>query len=346
MSLDVTGNYRYPPPNPAWLALAEEAVIEPDLPIVDAHHHLWVEGDVPYLLDEISADIASGHRIESTVFVQAHFGYRSDGPQALRPVGETEAVAAMRAEARRRQLQTDVAAAIVGFVDLTLGEAASEVIEAHQAAAPDAFRGVRHSVSRDEQFPNGIVLRPAAAGLLASSDYRAGLKAVEQAGLSYDAMLYHGQIDELVDCATAFPNLPIVLDHYGCLLGIGPYEGRRSELMVEWRRSLARLAACPNVSIKLGGLGMIVCGAGWHLAERPPSSLQLADDWKPMFDAAVEIFGPERCMLESNFPVDKAMWSYRTLWNTYKRLTASFSPSERDQLFRGTAKRFYRLAAQ
>lgn len=346
MSLDVTGNYRYPPPDPSWLALSGEAVLEPDLPIVDAHHHLWTEGGVPYLLDELSEDLASGHRIEATVFVQAHYGYRHDGPAALRCVGETEKVAALREESRRRSLRTNVAAAIVGFVDLTLGDGAAEVIEAHQAAAPDAFRGVRHSVSRDERFPNGIVLRPAPAGLLASKSYRAGLKAVERAGLSYDAMLYHGQIDELVDCARALPGLPIVLDHYGCLLGVGPYEGRRNELMVEWRRSLARLAACPNVTIKLGGLGMIVCGAKWHLGDRPPSSAQLAEDWRPMFEAAVEIFGPDRCMLESNFPVDKAMCSYRALWNAFKRLTTSFTPSERDQLFRGTASRFYRLALQ
>nr|WP_314447317.1 amidohydrolase family protein [uncultured Sphingomonas sp.] len=346
MSLDVTGSYRYPPPNSAWLALCTEAVLEPDLPIVDAHHHLWTEGGAPYLLDELSDDLASGHQIEATVFVQAHYGYRPDGPVALRPVGETEKVASLRAEARRRGSRSDVAAAIVGFVDLTLGDDAAEVIEAHQAAAPDAFRGVRHSVSRDELFPNGIVLRPAPAGLLSSDSYRGGLKAVERAGLSYDAMLYHGQIDELVDCARAFPNLPIVLDHYGCLLGVGPYEGRRDELMVEWRRSLTRLAAFPNVTIKLGGLGMIVCGARWHLDDQPPSSSMLAGDWRPMFDTAVDIFGPDRCMLESNFPVDKAMWSYRTLWNTFKRLTISFSPSERDNLFRGTASRFYRLAPQ
>lgn len=346
MSLDVTGSYRYPPPDPAWLTLAGEAVLEPDLPIVDAHHHLWTEGGAAYLLDELSDDLASGHRIEATVFVQAHYGYRPDGPDALRPVGETEKVAAMRTEARRRKLQTDVAAAIVGYVDLTLGDGAAEVIEAHQAAAPDAFRGVRHSVSRDELFPNGIVLRPAPAGLLASNLYRAGLKAVERAGLSYDAMLYHGQIDELVDCARALPNLPIVLDHYGCLLGVGPYEDRRQELLGEWRSSLSRLAACPNVSIKLGGLGMIVCGARWHLENHPPSSARLADDWRPMFDTAVDLFEPDRCMLESNFPVDKAMWSYRTVWNTFKRLTTSYSPTERDKLFRGAASRFYRMAPQ
>lgn len=343
MGLDVTGRYRYPPPNDAWLALHDEPVLDPEQPIIDAHHHLWTEGGVPYLLDELTADVGSGHNVEATVFVQAHFRYRTDGPEPLRPVGETEAVSAMRAEAARRGSKVKVAAGIVGFVDLLLGDDAEAVIDAHMAAAPDAFRGVRHSVSRDEQFPNGIVLRPAPPRLLADERYRRGLAAVMRAGLSYDAMLYHGQIHELVECARALPDLPIVLDHYGCLLGVGPYAGRPPELLAEWRAAMGRLAQCPNVSVKLGGLGMIVCGAEWHLADGPPSSSDLAESWRPLFEPTVELFGTERCMLESNFPVDKAMWSYKVVWNAFKRLSAGFSPTEKSNLFRDTANRFYRL---
>lgn len=343
MGLDVTGRYRYPAPNDGWLALHEEPVLDPEQPIVDAHHHLWTEGGVPYLLDELSDDLGSGHNVEATVFVQAHFGYLTDGPEALRPVGETEAVNAIRTDAARRGSKAKIAAGLVGFVDLLLGDEATAVIEAHISAAPDAFRGVRHSVSRDEQFPDGIVLRPAPPRLLADERYRRGLAAVMQAGLSYDAMLYHGQIDELVDCARALPDLQIVLDHYGCLLGVGPYAGQPPELRTEWRLAMTRLAQCPNVSVKLGGLGMIVCGAEWHLADRPPTSTAVAESWRPMFETAVELFGTERCMLESNFPVDKAMWSYKVLWNAFKRLTASFSGTEKSNLFRDTANRFYRL---
>jgi predicted TIM-barrel fold metal-dependent hydrolase len=346
LGLDVTGRYRYPPPNPAWLALDVEDVLEPDLPIVDSHHHLWVERQTPYLLEELTKDLTSGHRIEATVCVQAHYSYRADGPEDLRPVGETEAVSEIRKEAVRRHLTTNVAASIVGFVDLLRGDSAEDAIVAHKAAAPDAFRGVRHSVSRDEHFPDGIVIRPAPRGLLGDTQYRAGLRAVQRASLSYDAMLYHGQLDELSDCAQALPDLPIVLDHYGCPLGVGPYESYRSEVFQTWKRALQRLAARPNVSVKLGGLGMIVCGAKWHEAPRPPSSLQLAEDWRPMFETVVELFGTSRCMVESNFPVDKAMWSYRTLWNAFKRLTCDYSSRERDDLFRGTANRFYRLGLQ
>lgn len=343
MGLEVTGRYRYPPPDEAWLARRREQPLDPDLPIVDAHHHLWAESGVPYLLDEFAADLTTGHRIEATVFVQAHHAYRESGPAHLRPVGETEAVALMRRDAVACGITTNVAAAIVGFADLTLGDRVEEVINAHLAAAPDAFRGVRHSVSHDENFPDGIVIKPAPVGLLSDPRYRQGLAVLSRRGLSYDAMLYHSQIDELADCAAALPDLQIVLDHYGCILGVGPYAGRPPELFDEWRRSMTRLAECPNVSVKLGGLGMIICGPTWHESDEPPTSAELADDWRPYFDTAVELFSADRCMVESNFPVDKAMWSYSTLWNAFKRLAVGASDAERTALFSGTARRFYRI---
>ena len=343
MGLDVTGRYRYPPPDPTWLAQCDEVVLEPELRIVDAHHHLWTEGGRPYLLDALTDDLASGHDVVATVFVQAHYSYRTAGPEALRPVGETERVEAIRANAKARGL--DVAAAIVGFADLTRGEAVAEVLDAHAAASP-AFRGVRHSVARDEAFPDGIVIRPAPAGLLNSPAYRAGLREVARAGLSYDAMLYHVQLDELVETARALPDLPIILDHFGCVLGVGPHAADRDELLARWRADMRRLADCPNVTVKLGGLGMIVCGAQWHLADRPPSSRTLAKAWRPLFDPCIDLFGPERCMVESNFPVDKAMWSYRTLWNAFKLLSSDLSVDERAALFEATARRVYRISAQ
>jgi L-fuconolactonase len=341
LSLDITGRYRYPPPNDEWLALSREEVIDAELPIVDSHHHLWEQGGAPYLLDQIAEDLASGHRVEATVFVQANYAHRQSGPSHLAPVGETEAVARIRAAARERGLTTDVAAAIVGFADLTLGDRVEEVIDAHLAAAPDAFRGIRHSVARDEHFPDGIVIRPAPARLLDNTAYRDGLKVLSRRGLSYDAMIYHEQIDELADCASALPDLPIVLDHYGCMLGVGAYAGRPPALFESWRQSMKRLAERPNVSVKVGGLGMIICGATWHELPQPPSSVQLAEDWRPYFETTVGLFGPQRCMVESNFPVDKAMWSYRTLWNAFKRLTSNASEMEREALFSGTARRFY-----
>ncbi len=343
MGLEVTGRYRYPVPNPKWLALQTESVLDPNLPIVDAHHHLWVEGGVPYLIDELAADVGDGHNVMATIFVQAHYGYRDAGPDHLRPVGETEHVAALAAASRRRGIATDIAAGIVAFADLTAGDRLDEVLDAHAIAGRGAFRGVRHSVSRDRHFPDGVVIKAAPAGLLADPAYRAGLRRLAKRGLTYDAMLYHAQIPELTAMARAIPDLPIVLDHIGCILGVGPYEGRETESFAKWREAMTDLARCANVSVKFGGLGMIVCGATWHERSLPPTSIELADAWRPYFATCVELFGADRCMFESNFPVDKAMYSYRTLWNAFKRLAADASATERTALFSGTAARFYRV---
>ncbi|MBJ7376017.1 amidohydrolase family protein [Sphingobium sp.] len=344
MGLDVTGRYRYPAPNPAWLAHAREEAIDPDLPIIDPHHHLWVEAGIPYLLDQLLADLGEGHRIDATIFVQAHYAYRAGGPRHLAPVGETEAVAAIAAEAARRGAATAVAAGIVAHADLMLGDAVEEVLAAHMDAADGRLRGIRHSVSRDELFPDGIVLRPSPAGMLADPAYRAGLARVQAAGLVYDAMLYHRQIPELIALARAMPDLPIILDQIGCIIGVGPYEGRADENFERWSQDMADLARCPNVRVKIGGFGMIICGARWHERDAPPSSIELADAWRPYVDRCIALFGADRCMFESNFPVDKAMYSYATLWNAFKRLAAGASATEKHALFAGTATASYGLS--
>lgn len=341
MGLDVTGQYRYPPPDLAWLEQVEEEVLDPEIVIVDSHHHLWEQSGVPYLLHEILGDTQSGHRVAATVFVQANYGYRTFGPAHLAPVGETEKVATMRKAARQLGSPTDIAAAVVAYADLMLGDAVDEVLVAHAEAAEGALRGIRHSVSRDENFPDGIVLRPAPAGMLADTQYRTGLGRLRDHDLVYEAMLYHQQIPELAGMAKALPDLKIVLDHIGCVLGIGPYQGRERETFLGWRRDMEVLSQCPNVNVKIGGFGMIICGARWHERSMPPSSSELAEAWRPYVETCIDLFGVERCMFESNFPVDKAMYSYRTLWNSFKRLTASMGHAERAALFAGTAVKTY-----
>ena len=343
MGLDITGRYRYPAPRAAWLAQHVEPVIDPDLPIIDPHHHIWEEAGNPYLLDDLIGDLDTGHRIEATVFVQAHYGYRTSGPEELRCVGETEKATALAEEAQRRNYAPAICAGIVGFADLLLGSGVARVLEAHVEAGKGRFRGVRHSVSRDTNFPDGIVLRPAQAGLLGDATYREGLAAIARGGLSYDCMCYHQQIPELTAMARAVPDLAIVLDHYGTILGVGPYESNRAENFAAWRRDLAELATCPNVSIKLGGMGMIICGPTWHEQPTPPDSATLAEVWRPYVETCIELFGADRCMFESNFPVDKAMYSYPVLWNAFKRLAAGASAEEKSALFHDTASRFYRL---
>jgi L-fuconolactonase len=344
MSLDSSGQYRYPPPNPEWLARHSEPVIDPALPIIDPHHHLWIEQGAAYLGPEITADLAEGHTIAATVFVQAHYAYRDDLAPHLAPLGETERVVEIARDCRANGCPTDVAAAIVAFADLTLGERLEDVLDAHEAAGQGRLRGIRHGVSRDPNYPEGIVIRPAPAGLLGDRAYRAGLARLAARGLTYDAMLYHRQIGELTKAARAVPDLGIVLDHIGCIIGIEPYRGHEAETFKAWRSDMAELAKCPNVSVKIGGLGMIICGAEWHLADKPPSSATLADTWRPYVETCIEMFGAARCMFESNFPVDKAMYGYRTVWNAFKRLTASASADERRALFSGTAARVYRIA--
>jgi L-fuconolactonase len=343
MSLDITGHYRYPPPRASWLALHQEDILDPDLPIIDAHHHIWEEPGNLYLLDDFASDMASGHAIQATVFVQAHYSYRKTGPDALRPVGETEKIMALCAVAAASGRSTHVCAAIIGYADLMLGNDVAAVLVAHIAAAGSRFKGVRHSVSRDSNFPDGIVLRAAPAEMLAHPTFREGLATVARYGLSYDAMLYHQQIPELTAMARALPALPIILDHYGCMIGVGPYVGREAETFREWRANMKELASCPNVLVKLGGMGMIICGARWHERPTPPSSTELAAAWSPLVETCIELFGVNRCMFESNFPVDKGMYSYATLWNAFKRITAGASDNEKAALFRGTAARSYRI---
>lgn len=343
MGLDVSGKYRYPVPDMDWLALSSEEVIQPSLPIVDAHHHLWIENGVPYLGRELIDDLASGHRIEATIFVQAHYGYRTEGHPQLAPVGETEKISQISEECAALGCRTRVASGIVAFADLMMGSAVERVIEAHSRAAAGTLRGIRHSVSRDPNYPDGIVIRPAADGLLYEPSYREGLVALVRHNLSYDAMLYHRQIPELSDLASAMPDLCIVLDHMGTKLGIPPYESNNQETFADWKRSMTELAQHDNVKVKIGGLGMIICGARWHERPAPPTSLELAEAWRPQIETCIELFGADRCMFESNFPVDKAMYSYRTLWNAFKRLAAGASDAERTALFSGTATNTYRI---
>ncbi len=332
------------PMDDTWLALNQEAVLEPQRPICDPHHHLWDHPGSRYLLDELLADITSGHNVVSTVFVECASMYRAAGPEALRPVGETEfagGIAAMSASGNHGSAR--ICAGIVGFADLTLGSAVREVLEAHIAAAPDRFRGIRHAAA---WHPSGEIRNShtnPVEGLFCDSRFREGFAVLGELGLSFDAWLYHTQIPELIDLARAFPDTVIIVDHFAGPLGIGPYAGRLDEVFADWRRAIAPLAECRNVYAKLGGLGMARCGYGWHTREAPPSSSTLADATRRYHDAMIELLGPERCMFESNFPVDKVSCSYRTLWNAFKRIAAGYSEGEKAALFHDTAVRAYRL---
>jgi predicted TIM-barrel fold metal-dependent hydrolase len=333
---------QHPVPNLAWLERLSEDVLEPELPIVDPHHHLWDHGGNTYFLDQLLADLGSGHNIVATVFLQCFWAYRISGPEPLRPVGETEFVAAIADEAARRKTPTKVCAGIVGYADLRQGEAVDAVLEGHIAAGGGRFRGIRHITARHPRFLASMSTPPAFA-LMSDPAFRTGFACLGRHGLSYDAWLYHTQIDQLTDLARAFPETPIVLNHVGGPLGVGPYRGKREEVFAAWRSALGTLATCPNVHMKLGGLAMVVNGFDFHENVLPPSSGELVEAWRPYMESCIELFGANRCMFESNFPVDKGMCSYAVLWNAFKRIAAGASAAERAALFHDTAAHFYRL---
>ncbi|MDO8431732.1 MAG: amidohydrolase family protein [Candidatus Binatus sp.] len=328
----------------ARLAQVVEQPLEPALPIIDPHHHLWDHPDSRYLLDEILRDTNSGHRVLATVFVECFSMYRADGPEAMKPVGETEFVNGIAAQsASGRFGETRVAAGIVSFADLALGDAVTPVLEAHIAAAPARFRGIRHAAGWDAspQVQNSHTNPP--ADLYQSKKFREGFARLKKLNLSFDAWQYHPQIPQLTDLAKAFPDTTIILDHFGGPLAIGPYEGKRAEIFAQWKKHIADLARCPNVVVKLGGINMPVNGFGWHRQPAPPTSDELVAATRDYYLHTIEQFGPARCMFESNFPVDRISCSYGVLWNAFKKIAAPFSAGEKADLFHRTAARVYRL---
>jgi len=328
--------------DPAWLALHGEPIIDPGQVIVDPHHHLWARETQAYMKPEAVADLASGHRVVASVFVECWSGYRDAGPEHLRAVGETEFAARQAGPVQIGQGTCEFVAGIVGHADLTSGDVLDEVLAAHAEAAGGRFRGIRHAVQHDASGTVPVV-RKAAPGLLVDPAFQRGVARLARHGLSFDAWLYQTQLDELTACARAAPDTAIVLNHLGGPLAIGAYAGRRDELTRAWTHGMSTLSRCPNVVVKLGGLGMATAGHGLHAGRMPPTSEQMANAYRAQVLAAIDLFGPERCMFESNFPVDKVSGSHAVLWNAFKRIAASFSADEKNALFARTAVRVYRL---
>jgi predicted TIM-barrel fold metal-dependent hydrolase len=334
----------YADPREDWLALRKEEIIDPARPIVDPHHHLWDRGGQRYLIEEMAEDIASGHNILGTVYVDCRSMYRAHGPEAFRPVGEVEfanGVAAMSASGGYGPAA--ICAGIVSHVNLLLGEAARPVLEAEIAAGQGRFRGIRHSSAWDADANVAGIYAKRPRGLLLDPTFRKGFASLARLGLSFDAWLFHPQIGELTDLARAFPDTRIVLDHCGGPIGIGSYANRRDEIFPAWKASIQEIARCPNVAVKLGGLAMRLLGYDFHERPLPPSSEQAAVAWRPYIEACIEAFGPERSMFESNFPPDKGQCSYQVIFNAFKRIAAQYSEAEKTALFSKTATEFYQL---
>ncbi|CAB4884608.1 unannotated protein [freshwater metagenome] len=324
-----------------WLAQRTEDVIAPDLAIIDAHHHLWDHSGMSrYLLDDLQADTGAGHRVEATVYMECQWAYRTDGPAELRPVGETETIAGIAEQSSATGTEIK---GIISFADMTLGDAAQDVLEAHITAGRGRFRGIRHATAFD---PSPEVERShtrPTPQLMADPSFRRGVQRLADLDLTFDAWLYHPQIPELTALARAVPDCTFVLDHLGGIVGTGPYAGHRATILEQWRLDLAELATCPNVVIKLGGIGMVLFGLGFEHQPLPPTSTDLVTEWADPIRFAIDQFSPDRCMFESNFPVDKMSCSYLALWNSFKRIAAGMTDTETHALFNGTATRVYRL---
>ena len=335
------------PSNPIrrdWLDRRKEPILEPELPIVDPHHHLWQRPGWRYLLDDLLLDTGSGHNIVATVYMEASSMYRDRGPEEMRPAGEVEFANGVAAMCDSGVFgKTRVAAGIVGHADMRLGSRVEPVLTALMRAGGDRFRGIRHGVSWEAE---AATLRPnpnTRAGMLADKKFREGVALVGRLGLSYDVSLYHTQIGEVADLASALPNTRIVLNHAGGVLGLGSYRSKRDEVFARWSSAIKALAARPNVFVKLGGLGQSYTSLGFDEDAEPPSSEMVAARFRPYIETCIAAFGTPRCMFESNFPVDKISYSYHVFWNACKLMARGASSTEKADLFAGSAARCYRL---
>ena len=328
----------------AWFSLTREDPLEPDLRICDAHHHLWDHGPGKrYLLEEIAADAAGGHNIVSTIFCECRRAYRQDGPEELKPVGETEFMHALAERSAQSGARARIAHGIIGYADFNLGARVAATLEGHLAASPAHFRGIRHMTRWHEAAQEMDIPPRSPRNLMADATWREGFAQLAPLGLSFDAWVYHPQLGDVIDLARAFPGTQIVLNHVGGPIGLGRYKSKRDEVFADWSGRIRELAACPNVHVKLGGLGMKMFGFDVHEGEIAPGSEQLAGLWRPYVETCIDAFGTKRAMFESNFPVDKGSYGYGVYWNTCKRLASGASASEKADLFFGTASRFYRL---
>jgi len=328
-----------------WAKKTQEPALEHDLPIIEPHHHVWDDGRGRYLIHELAEDVNSGHNVLETVFIEAGSMYRADGPPEMKPVGEVEfvnGIAAMSASGRYGK--TRLCAGIVGHGDLTLGDRVRPVLEALIAAGNGRVRGIRHGVCWDTGNAAKFGRREVPQHQVLDATFRKGFAHLKPLGLSFESWQFHPQLPDAVDLLRTFPDTNVIVNHAGVLLGIPPHDNKREEVFAIWRAHIRELAQFPNLTMKLGGLGMLYCGWDFHLRDVPPSSQELAVTWRPYIETCIEAFGPNRCMMESNFPVDKQSCGYGVLWNALKRITQDYTAAEKAAMYRDTAARVYRLA--
>lgn len=331
------------PGSEAWLASVTEEIVDPGMPIIDPHHHLWKSrGRAPYLVDQLWADTGSGHNVVKTVFVECNAEYRSEGPAHEQSLGETEFVAQQAQLSEQDPAQATIAG-IVGHVDLNRSEGLEDLLAQHIELAGGRFRGIRDYGAYAEYPEALLIARRGARDHYERPAFRAGVNLLGRMGLTYDAWHYHYQNPEFLELAKACPETTVILDHFGTPLGVGPYADKKAEIFEAWKKDISDIASCPNVIAKLGGLAMPDNGFGWDQRPAPPTSDEFCEAQRPYYLHAIECFGPERCMMESNFPVDRWSISYQVLFNGMKKIVADFTDAEKRAMFHDTAARVYRL---
>jgi L-fuconolactonase len=327
---------------------ANRVILEPDLPIIDAHHHLRDRLDSPYMFEDYVHDTQRGHNIVASVYVESMSMMRPDGPEVLRPIGEIEfanGVAAVSATGKYGPCRIN--AGIVGYADLRFGDAVGELLDRALATAPERFRGIRQCTL---EHPNPVVWRyvphPPEAGIMSHPQFRQGLRQLASRGLTFDTAVFHHQLPEITKLADEFPDTTIVLNHVGQVAGIGMTAEERADAFGEWRGFISDLAQRPNITCKVGGMGQPYFGFGFELRDELPSYLELAQAWRPWAETVIEAFGVDRCMMESNYPADRRSCDFVALWNALKHIVTAASGDEKRALFHDTAARVYNIAAE
>lgn len=331
-----------------WLAQVSEEIIDPTRPIIDPHHHLWKKRfNRDYLLPELWSDTGSGHRIVKTVFMECHAFYHREGKEHLKSTGETAFIADLAAQSKIESQNQAIISAIVANSDLCLAgdseELLIESLDEHRRLSSGLLRGIRDAGARDKRPEDLLIAGMAPPYLYGKESFRKGLRVLASEGLTYDTWHYHHQNLDFLDLARAVPECTMVLDHFGTPLGVGVYKNCKDEIFQQWKEDIREIARCPNVFAKLGGLAMPDNGFGWHLQDRPPGSDEFVTAQKKYYLHTIECFGPERCMFESNFPVDRLSINYHVLFNAYKKMVADFTEDEKHAMFYATAEKVYRL---
>ncbi len=338
----------FEPGSNLWLEQVREEIIEPHREIIDPHHHLWRNRfGADYLLPELWKDTGSGHKIVKTLFMECRAFYDKDAPAHLAPLGETKAITQIAEDSHADPSQATIAG-IVGHADLTLAgtqpDLLNDVLDQHIAIGKGLFKGIRHAAAFDKRPEDLLIPGPAPEYLHGKESFRKGIRMLAEKGLTYDTWHFHHQNLDFLDLARAVPECTMVLDHFGTPLGVGIYASCKDEIFQQWKQEIAELAKCPNVYAKLGGLAMPDNGFKWHLRDKPPSSDEFVAAQKKYYMHTIKCFGPERCMFESNFPVDRLSINYHVLFNGFKKLVADFSETEKHRMFYATAEKVYTLS--